>query len=198
MAQEVPGFASVEDFAAWMEVNHATADEVWVPLPKKGTPVPSVTRGEALDVALCYGWIDGKAFSGDVPDGWWAQRFSPRRRRSPWSKINCARVGELIAAGLMRPAGLAQIEQAKADGRWAAAYAPQSTAEVTPELQAALDASPAAAAAFAGLSRSSRYQILLTIAKAKKAETRERRIADYVDRLATGEPPHGPRRDPAM
>jgi uncharacterized protein YdeI (YjbR/CyaY-like superfamily) len=198
MAKEVPGFASVEDFAAWMEANHATADEVWVPLPKKGTPVPSVTRGEALDVALCYGWIDGKAFSGDVPDGWWAQRFSPRRRRSPWSRINCARVGELIAAGLMRPAGLAQIEQAKADGRWAAAYAPQSTAEVTPELQAALDASPAAATAFAGLSRSSRYQILLTIAKAKKAETRERRIADYVDRLATGEPPHGPRRGPVV
>jgi uncharacterized protein YdeI (YjbR/CyaY-like superfamily) len=196
MSQEVPGFASVEDFAAWMEANHATADEVWVPLPKKGTPVPSVTRGEALDVALCYGWIDGKAYSGDVPDGWWAQRFSPRRRRSPWSKINCARVEELIAAGLMRPAGLEQIEQAKADGRWAAAYAPQSTAEVTPELQAALDASPTAAAAFAKLSRSTRYQILLTIAKAKKAETRERRIADYVDRLATGEPPHGPRRNP--
>ena len=194
---EIPVFASVEEFADWMEANHATADEVWVPLPKKGTPVPSVSRGEALDVALCYGWIDGKAFSGNVPEGWWAQRFSPRRKRSPWSRINCARVEELIAEGLMRPAGLAQIDLAKADGRWAAAYAPQSTAEVTPELQAALDASPAAAEAFAKLSRSSRYQILLTIAKAKKAETKERRIADYVDRLATGEPPHGPRRGTA-
>ena len=191
---EIPVFASAEEFADWMETNHATADEVWVPLPKKGTPVPSVSRGEALDVALCYGWIDGKAFSGNVPEGWWAQRFSPRRKRSPWSRINCARVEELIAEGVMRPAGLAQIDLAKADGRWAAAYAPQSTAEVTPELQAALDASPAAAEAFAKLSRSSRYQILLTIAKAKKAETKERRIADYVDRLATGEPPHGPRR----
>jgi len=194
---EIPVFASAEEFADWMETNHATADEVWVPLPKKGTPVPSVSRGEALDVALCYGWIDGKAFSGNVPEGWWAQRFSPRRKRSPWSRINCARVEELIAEGVMRPAGLAQIDLAKADGRWAAAYAPQSTAEVTPELQAALDASPAAAEAFAKLSRSSRYQILLTIAKAKKAETKERRIADYVDRLATGEPPHGPRRGTA-
>ncbi len=194
MTEEIPVFASVEEFAAWMEANHASADEVWVPLPKKGTDVPSVSRGEALDVALCYGWIDGKAFSGNVPEGWWAQRFSPRRRRSPWSRINCARVEELIAAGVMRPAGLEQISLAKADGRWEAAYAPQSTAEVTPELRAALDASPVAAEAFERLSRSSRYQILLTIAKAKKAETRERRIADYVDRLGRGEPPHGPRR----
>ncbi|MFF3315533.1 YdeI family protein [Streptomyces sp. NPDC003035] len=188
--------ACVEEFAAWMEAHHEAADEVWLALPKKGTAVASVTRSEALAVALCYGWIDGKAFSGNVPDGWWAQRFSPRKRRSPWSKINRAKVEKLIAAGRMRPAGLAQIELAKADGRWAAAYAPQSTAEVPPDLRAALDASPAAAAAYEALSRSNRYQILLTVEKAVKAETRARRIAGYVDRLEAGDPPHGPRKKP--
>jgi uncharacterized protein YdeI (YjbR/CyaY-like superfamily) len=131
-----------------------------------------------------------------MPDGWWSQRFSPRRPRSPWSKINCARVEHLIAVGLMRPAGVEQIELAKADGRWAAAYAPQSTAEVSPELQAALDASPAAAAAFAALGKSSRYQLLLTLEKLKKPETKTHRIADYMDRLESGESPHGPRRRP--
>ncbi|TDD17247.1 YdeI/OmpD-associated family protein [Nonomuraea diastatica] len=184
--------ATADDFAAWLEEHHQTAAEIWLALPKKGTDVASVTRSEALDVALCYGWIDGKAASARMPDGWWAQRFSPRRPRSPWSKVNCARVEELIAAGRMRPAGLHQVERARADGRWAAAYAPQSTAEVPPELQAALDASPGAAAAFAALSRSSRYQILLTLQKAKKAETRTRRIAGYVQRLEAGDPPHGP------
>ncbi|MFH0246837.1 YdeI family protein [Streptomyces chitinivorans] len=196
MTDNILTCATVDEFAEWMEKNHRDADEIWVALPKKGTDVPSITRSEALDVALCYGWIDGKAFSGNVPDGWWAQRFSPRRRRSPWSKINCAKVENLTAAGRMRPAGLEQVELAKADGRWAAAYAPQSTAEVTPDLQAALDASPAAAEAFDKLSRSNRYQILLNVQKAVKPETRARRIAVYVERLAAGEPPHGPRRKP--
>ncbi|NRQ40080.1 hypothetical protein HII36_50900 [Nonomuraea sp. NN258] len=185
---------TIEEFTAWMEDNHHTADEIWIALPKKGTPVPSISRSEALDVALCYGWIDGKAYSGNVPDGWWAQRFSPRRPRSPWSKINCAKVEALIAEGRMRPAGMEQIEQAKADGRWAAAYAPQSTAEVTPELQAALDASPAAAAAFAALSKSNRYQMLLTLQKLKKPETVTRRIVDYIERLENGESVIGPRK----
>ncbi|MEV3993024.1 YdeI/OmpD-associated family protein [Streptomyces sp. NPDC049837] len=188
--------SSAEEFAAWMEAHHDTADEVWVALPKKGTPAPSITRSEALDVALCYGWIDGKAYSGNVPDGWWAQRFSPRKRRSPWSRINCAKVEKLIAEGRMRPAGFAQIELAKADGRWAAAYAPQSTAEVPEDLRAALDASKAAAAAFDALSRSNRYQILLDVEKAVKAETRARRIARHVERLETAGPPRRARKTP--
>src|SRR5207302_8335496 len=129
MTDNILRCATVDEFAAWLEANHPTATEVWLALPKKGTAVPSVSRSEALDVALCYGWIDGKAFSGNVSDGWWAQRFSPRRARSPWSKINCARVEQLIAKGRMRPAGLAQVEQARADGRWAAAIAPPSAAE---------------------------------------------------------------------
>jgi uncharacterized protein YdeI (YjbR/CyaY-like superfamily) len=179
-------FASAEEFAAWMEEHHTDAAEVWVALPKKGVDVPSVTRDGALEVALCYGWIDGKAYSGNMPEGWWSQRFSPRRPRSPWSKINCAKVERLITAGRMRPAGQAQIDLAKADGRWAAAYAPQSTAEVPAELRAALDAAPAAAAAFDALSRSVRYQFLLSLEKAKKPETRTRRIAAFVERLAEG------------
>ncbi|MCE7082339.1 YdeI family protein [Streptomyces sp. ST2-7A] len=194
MTDNILTCTTVDEFTEWMEKHHEEADEVWVALPKKGTDVPSITRNEALDVALCYGWIDGKAFSGNVPDGWWAQRFSPRRRRSPWSKINVAKAEALIEAGRMSPAGFRQIELAKADGRWEAAYAPQSTAEVTPDLQEALDASPAAAEAFGKLSRSNRYQILLNLQKAVKPETRARRIVTYVERLANGEPPHGPRR----
>ncbi|MFE3070635.1 YdeI family protein [Streptomyces sp. NPDC059247] len=187
---------SVAEFAAWLEEHHEGADEVWIALPKKGTPVPSISRDEALDVALCYGWIDGKAYSGNVPEGWWAQRFSPRKRRSPWSRINCAKVEKLIGAGRMRPSGLAQIELARADGRWDAAYAPQSTAEVPPDLRVALDASPVAATAFEALSRSNRYQILLNVAKAVRPETRARRIAGYVERLTAGDPPTGPRKSP--
>jgi uncharacterized protein YdeI (YjbR/CyaY-like superfamily) len=114
-------FATVDEFGQWMATNHETTAEVWVALPKKGTPVASVTRSEALDVALCHGWIDSQANSADMPDGWWAQRFSPRRRRSNWSRINRARVEALTAAGRMRPAGIEQVERAKADGRWAAA-----------------------------------------------------------------------------
>ena len=178
--------ATPEEFAAWLEANHRTATGVWLALPKKGTAVPSVTRSEALDVALCYGWIDGKASSATMPEGWWAQRYSPRRARSPWSQINCGRVEQLIAAGRMRPAGLAQVEQAKADGRWAAAVAPPSTAQTPPDLRVALDATPAAAAAFAALSRSNRYQILLDVERAKRPDTRARRIAGHVERLAAG------------
>lgn len=190
MTDDNLAFASTEEFTAWMEVNHRTAAEVWLALPKKGTDVPSVTRSEALDVALCYGWIDGKATSATTPDGWWAQRFTPRTPRSTWSKVNRVKVEKLIQAGRMRPAGLEQIELAKADGRWAAAYDSPSTAEVPAELQAALDADPAAAEAFAALSKSNRYLILLNIQKAKRPETRTRRIQQYVSRLAAGEPPH--------
>ena len=176
-------FATADDFAAWLAEHHHSEQELWVALPKKGTPVPSMTRSEAVDVALCFGWIDGKALSGNVPDGWWAQRFTPRRPRSLWSKVNCARVEKLIAEGRMRPAGQTQIDMARADGRWDAAYAPPSTAEVPPDLQAALDASPSATAAFAALSKSNRYQILFSLETARKPETRVRRIAAHVHRL---------------
>jgi uncharacterized protein YdeI (YjbR/CyaY-like superfamily) len=115
-------FGSADEFAAWLSANYGTAAEIWLALPKKGTPVASVTRPEAVDIALCYGWIDGKAISSTMPDGWWAQRFTPRRPRSVWSKVNVAKVEALISDGRMRPAGLIQVEAAKADGRWDAAY----------------------------------------------------------------------------
>jgi uncharacterized protein YdeI (YjbR/CyaY-like superfamily) len=184
MSDEARHFGSVDEFAAWLSANHSTATEIWVALAKKGTPEASVTRSEAVDVALCYGWIDGKTTSATMPAGWWAQRFTPRRPRSVWSKVNVAKVAELIAAGRMRPAGLAQIEAAKADGRWDAAYDPPRTAEVPEDLRAALAEVPAAAAAFAGLRAGERYEILLTLQKVKRADTRARRIARYVEQLA--------------
>jgi len=185
MVQEAARFGSVGEFSAWLSANHATAAEVWVALPKKGTAVASVTRAEALDVALCFGWIDGKTISSTMPEGWWAQRFTPRRPRSTWSKVNRVKVAELIAAGRMHAAGLAEIEAAKADGRWDAAYDSPRTAEVPADLRAALAAVPAAAAAFAALNGSERYLILLTLQKLKRAETRERRIARYVGELSS-------------
>jgi uncharacterized protein YdeI (YjbR/CyaY-like superfamily) len=109
MKEDVRYFSSAEEFAAWLEANHRTADEVWLALPKKGTEEPSVTGSEALDVALCYGWINGKAISAGMPEGWWAERFTPRRPRSTWSKINCARVEKLFAAGRLRPGGVVQV-----------------------------------------------------------------------------------------
>jgi uncharacterized protein YdeI (YjbR/CyaY-like superfamily) len=186
-------FASADEFAAWLSANHDTAAEIWLALPKKGTAVASVTRPEAVDVALCYGWIDGKTTSSTMPDGWWAQRFTPRRPRSVWSKVNVAKVEALIAAGRMRPAGLAQVEAAKADGRWAAAYDSPRTAGVPADLRAALDAVPSAAAAFAALSATDRYQILLTLQNVKRSDTRVRRIAGYVETLAGSASPRSTR-----
>src|SRR4029453_18813083 len=128
---------------------------------EEGTPVPSVTRPEAVDVALCYGWIDGKTTSSTMPDGWWAQRFTPRRPRSTWSKVNRIHVERLIAAGRMRPAGQRQVDLAKADGRWDPPYAPRSRAEVSPEFAAALAESPAAAKAFEALGSGARYSMIV-------------------------------------
>ncbi|MEU6023270.1 YdeI family protein [Micromonospora sp. NPDC048871] len=171
-------------FEAWLTQWHETADEVWVLFPKKGVEVPSITRSETLDVALCFGWIDGKAMSGNAPQGWWSQRFTPRRKRSTWSKVNRVRVAKLIAAGRMRPAGLRQVELAKADGRWEAAYDSPSRAEVSPEFAAALAASPAATAAWEKLGSGRRYVMIVTLQKLKRPETRQRRIGEFIATLA--------------
>jgi uncharacterized protein YdeI (YjbR/CyaY-like superfamily) len=176
-------FPDVATFEAWMAEHHAGADEVWVLFPKKGTPVASITRSETLDVALCHGWIDGKAMSGGAPEGWWAQRFTPRRKRSTWSKVNRVRVEKLIAAGRMTPAGQVQIDLAKADGRWDAAYDSPSRAEVSPELAAALAEVPGATAAFEALRAGERYTMIVTLQKLKRPESRTRRIRAYVERL---------------
>src|SRR3954451_18205615 len=158
MDQPMLPFASKEDFEAWLEEHHADSDGVWIKIAKKGTSIPSVNRAEALDVALCFGWIDGQA--KPIDETHYLQKFTPRRERSRWSKINVGKVAELIESGAMRPAGHAEIERAKADGRWDAAYDPPSTSTVPPDLQAALDADAEVKENFEGLSSSNRFSIL--------------------------------------
>jgi uncharacterized protein YdeI (YjbR/CyaY-like superfamily) len=177
-------FATADEFRDWLTEHHGDAG-IWLKLAKKDSGLPSVTYAEAVQVALCFGWIDGQARSLDGI--YRLQRFTPRRARSIWSKINRGRAEELIANGLMHPAGLRQVEAAKADGRWDAAYDPPSTATVPPDLQAALDANPAALAFFESLNGTNRYAILHRVMTAVKPETRARRIEKYVAMCAAGD-----------
>jgi uncharacterized protein YdeI (YjbR/CyaY-like superfamily) len=167
----------------------ADAAGLWIKFAKAGSGLASVTKAEAIDAALCHGWIDGQLDKYD--DRHWLVRFTPRKARSQWSQVNRARAAELIEAGGMRAGGLAQVEAAKADGRWEVAYAPASKAEVPPDLQAALDQSPAAAAFFATLTGANRYAILYRIGAVKKPDTRARKIATYIAMLERGETIHG-------
>lgn len=185
---EILTFADQARFAAWLKTHHATSGGIWLRMAKKGATTASVTREQALEEALCYGWIDGQARSEGAET--WRMRFVPRRPRSLWSKINCAKALALIAAGRMQPAGLAEVERAQADGRWEAAYASPKNIEVPEDLQAALARSPRATAAFAGLDSRNRYAILLRTHTAKKPETRARRIQQFVEMLAKGETLH--------
>jgi uncharacterized protein YdeI (YjbR/CyaY-like superfamily) len=181
-------FASREEFARWLDANHASSDGIWIKFAKKASGIDTVVYAEAVDVALRHGWIDGQAAS--IDDEWYAQRFTPRRARSKWSKINREKAEALIASGEMKPAGLAEVERAKADGRWEAAYSSPANATVPDDLQAALDANPQAAEFFATLSGSNRYAILYRIEDAKRPETRARRIEKFVGMLARGETVH--------
>lgn len=173
---------------AWLVAHHAApearAGGVWLRIAKAGAPAPTVTYADALQVALCYGWIDGQKATADA--GYWLQRFTPRTARSKWSEVNRHHAEALIASGAMREAGLREVERARADGRWAAAYAPQRTAAVPNDLAAALEASPAATAAFAALDARNRYAVLHRVQDAKRPETRARRIAQFVAMLAEG------------
>ncbi|MCB0246884.1 MAG: YdeI/OmpD-associated family protein [Anaerolineae bacterium] len=178
-------FASQEDWRAWLAANHATSAGVWLQLAKVDTGVPSVTYAEALEVALCYGWIDGQKRGLD--DVWWLQKFTPRGPRSIWSKINRAKAEQLIASGAMQPAGLAAVEQAMSNGQWEAAYDSQAAAGVPDDLQAALEQNPDALAFFATLNSRNRFAILHRVQTAKKPETRARRIAQFVEMLENGE-----------
>lgn len=177
-------FEDPAQFDAWLHENGAQETELWIKFAKKASGLKSINYAQALDIALCHGWIDGLTRS--VDDTYYSQRWTPRRPRSKWSKRNCAKVEELIAAGRMLPAGLAEIEKAKADGRWEAAYAGPATIEVPDDLVEALKANPSAAKAFEALNSQNRYAILLRIHDAKRAETRQRRIAQFVDMLAEG------------
>jgi uncharacterized protein YdeI (YjbR/CyaY-like superfamily) len=177
-------FEDAEAFEAWLSEHGASADELWIRMAKKHTGVRSLDWSAAVDVALCFGWIDGR--SRRLDDDWFVQRFTPRRPRSTWSKVNRAKVEALIAAGRMRPAGLAEVERAKADGRWDAAYDGVATATVPPDLAQALDAA-GMTEAFAGLDGRNRYAILHRVQTAKRPETRARRIERFVAMLAAGE-----------
>lgn len=172
---------------AWLD-RHVTDAGVWVKIAKKGSGHTSVTYAEFLDEALCVGWIDGQKRSYDAE--WFLQRFTPRTRRSPWSQTNREHIARLTADGRMHPAGVAAVEAAKVDGRWEAAYAGARTIEVPPDLQAALDAEPAAQQFFSALSGANRYAVLYRIGAVKKPETRARKIEQYVALLARGETLH--------
>ncbi|MEV6362131.1 YdeI/OmpD-associated family protein [Nocardia asteroides] len=175
--------ADAAEWNTWLAANHATADEVWVRIAKKNAPTPSVTITETLDGALCHGWIDSHRRALDPHH--YLQRYSPRRSRSPWSQVNVAKAEALIAAGRMRPAGYAAIEEAVADGRWAAAYERQHTAEIPAELAAALAETPEAQAAYAALGRSDQYRLFLPILKATTPAARAHRTSQVIDAITT-------------
>lgn len=181
-------FKSAKAFETWLKKHHASADCLWLKIAKRGASEPSVTYAEAVEIALCWGWIDGQKKGLD--DQHFLQRFTPRRARSIWSKINVDKVAALIKAGRMQAPGYAQIEAAKADGRWARAYDGARTSTVPDDLLAALEAEPEAKAFFATLNASNRYAVLWRIQMAAKAETRARRIAQLVEMLARGETIH--------
>jgi uncharacterized protein YdeI (YjbR/CyaY-like superfamily) len=189
--QPILAFESKPAWREWLAEHGGSSTGVWLKLAKKGSGIASISHAEALDVALCFGWIDGQGAPFD--DEHWLVRFTPRARRSKWSKRNREHVARLIESGEMTPAGLREVERAKADGRWEAAYDPQSAAAVPPDLRRALDESPGAAELFARLDSRNRYAILYRIQDAKRPETRARRIETFVAMLADGKTIH-PRR----
>ena len=178
-------FESKKKFAEWLAKNHEKSAGIWLKLAKKDAEIPSVTYKEAVNVALCYGWIDGQAKSFD--DKYWLVKFTPRRPKSIWSQINTKRVEQLIASGEMKPSGLKAVEAAKQDGRWDAAYASQKNISVPADFQSALSKNEKAKAFFESLTGSKRYSFLFRIETAKKAETRMKRILQFVEMLEKGE-----------
>ena len=183
----VLAFADQAALEAWLEAEHLTAPGLYVKIAKKGSGVPSVNWEQMVEVLLCFGWIDGRA--NRLDDSFYLQRITPRRPKSVWSQKNVATVERLTAEGRMRPAGLAVVEAAKADGRWERAYAGPATITVPDDLAAALDAAPAARAAFDALTGQDRYSVLHRVHTATTEKTRTKRIAAVVEQLATGGTP---------
>ncbi len=181
-------FESKKKWAEWLAKGHDQSAGVWLKLAKKDSGIPSVTYDQALDVALCYGWIDGQKKGFD--DKYWLQKFTPRGPKSIWSKINTGKAERLIANGEMKSAGLRAIEAAQQDGRWEAAYASQKSISVPEDFQAALDKNKKARAFFATLNSVNRYAILFRIHNAKKAETRAKKIQQFIEMLERGEKIH--------
>jgi uncharacterized protein YdeI (YjbR/CyaY-like superfamily) len=178
----VLAFGSAADWREWLAGNGATAAGVWLKTAKKGAPEPTISYAEALEEALCFGWIDGQ--KGPLDEHYWLQRFTPRKPGSRWSKINTDKATALIETGRMQPAGRHEVERARADGRWDRAYASQATSTVPDDLRQALAANPAAAEFFETISRVNRYAILYRIHSVKRPETRARKIEQYVQMLA--------------
>ena len=183
------GFATSVAFEAWIEAQPCDASGLWLKLAKKGSGIASLSKADAIDTALCHGWIDGQLDKYD--DRCWLIRFTPRKPRSKWSEVNRNRALELIEAGRMRPAGFTQVAAAKNNGRWEDAYAPASRAQVPQDLQAALDLNPQAATFFASLTGANRYAVLHRIGAVKRPDTRARKIASFVAMLERGETVHG-------
>ncbi len=178
-----------EELEGWLEENHADSNGLWLKIAKKGSGIPSVSYAETLELCLCFGWIDSQKRGFD--ERCFLQRFTPRRPRGKWSRINREAAQALIDAGRMRPAGLAEVEAAKADGRWEAAYEGQRTAEVPADLRRELKANEAAREFFSTLDSANRYAIIYRLNEAKKPETRERRLRKFVAMLERGEKIHG-------
>jgi uncharacterized protein YdeI (YjbR/CyaY-like superfamily) len=190
--EQIRLFATQKDWATWLEKEHCESQGQWLRLGKKGSGLQSVTYAEALEVALCYGWIDGQK-RGESEQAW-LQRFLPRSDKSIWSKINREKAGTLIRSGRMKSAGLAAVEAAQKDGRWDAAYDSPSGAKVPDDFQVALDANPRAREFFAALDRANRYAVFFRIQTVKKAETRIRKIKEFVAMLERHERIHEPRK----
>lgn len=186
MTADLPtlGFKTQRAWAAWLKKNHAQSAGLWLKIGKKGAG-PSVTYAEALEEALCYGWIDGQ--KKPLDDAAWLQKFTPRGARSPWSRINRDKAEALIAAGRMQPAGLAAVEAARQNGRWAAAYDSQRTAVAPADFLAELERRPRAKAFYLTLNSANRYAIAYRLQDAKKPETRARRLQQFIDMLDRGE-----------
>jgi len=178
-------FETQQDWERWLKEHHPNTDGIWLKIAKKETGIPSVSYSEALDSAICYGWIDGQKASFD--DTYWLQKFTPRRPKSRWSKVNCDKATALINEGRMEPAGLLQVEFAKADGRWDVAYESQSKITIPDDFQSELDKNQKAKDFFSTLNSINRYAILYRIQTAKKPETRSARIQKFIEMLSKNE-----------
>jgi uncharacterized protein YdeI (YjbR/CyaY-like superfamily) len=181
-------FSSQAEFGSWLEQHHDSSNGLWIKIAKKASGVDSVSYAEALELALCYGWIDGQ--KGRLDDSFFLQRFTPRRPKSKWSKINCTKAVALIESGQMKPSGLREVQRAKADGRWDAAYDSPRNATVPDDLRRELLKNKEAGRFFETLNGVNRYAILYRIQEAKKPETRARRIEKYVQMLSEGKTIH--------
>src|SRR6202521_1291950 len=184
----IRGFKTRKDFAAWLEKNHKTSPALWVRIAKKASGVKSITYAEGVEVALCYGWIDAQKLPES--EATWLQRFMPRRPRSIWSKVNREKALALIANGQMTQGGLMEIERAKQDARWEAAYDSQAGASVPSEFEEELERHPKAKEFFKTISAANRYAIIWRLQTAKKAETRAKRMRSFIEMLERGETLH--------